>query len=184
MVQYGWPVVPLERNLYGHPLAGLLLECLFVHREKGLFFICVCGWHQFGWNGTKHWSDVETTQQRSRFGRTNIFPGSRILRLHSTTMWNKQRYCGQLQKYVWIQNLCWSYRKATLFWETWHKHFLMFLWYGRSCKEMRGKILRTGEQKQLNNSTKYQLRAPMIIILEKKNWNPWDNCQNYALKLF
>ena len=52
----GDPVVPLERNLYGHPLAGLswerefekiLLkhgwekipnwECLFVHREKGLF---------------------------------------------------------------------------------------------------------------------------------------------------
>ena len=50
------PVVPLERNLYGHPFAGLLRErqcekiplkygwenvsnweCLFVHREKGLF---------------------------------------------------------------------------------------------------------------------------------------------------
>ena len=50
------PVVPLERNLYGHPLAGLFWErqfekillkhgwekipnweCLFVHREKGLF---------------------------------------------------------------------------------------------------------------------------------------------------
>ena len=50
------PVVPLERNLYGHPLAGLLWErqfekiflengwekipnweCLSVHREKGLF---------------------------------------------------------------------------------------------------------------------------------------------------
>ena len=50
------PVVPLERNLYGHPLAGLLWErqfekillkygwekvpnweCLFVHGEKGLF---------------------------------------------------------------------------------------------------------------------------------------------------
>ena len=50
------PVVPLERNLYGHPSAGLLWErqfekillkhgwkkipnweCLFVHREKGLF---------------------------------------------------------------------------------------------------------------------------------------------------
>ena len=48
------PVVPLERNLYGHPLVGLLWErqfekillkygwekvsnweCLFVHREKG-----------------------------------------------------------------------------------------------------------------------------------------------------
>ena len=50
------PAVPLERNLYGHPLAGLewekqfekvILEngwekvpnweCLFVNREKGLF---------------------------------------------------------------------------------------------------------------------------------------------------
>ena len=50
------PVDPLERNLYGHPLAGLLWErpfekillkygwkkvsnweCFFVHREKGLF---------------------------------------------------------------------------------------------------------------------------------------------------
>ena len=50
------PVVPLERNLYGHPLAGLLWErqfekillqhgwekvsnweCLFVHRQKRLF---------------------------------------------------------------------------------------------------------------------------------------------------
>ena len=50
------PVVPLERNLYGHPVAGLIWErqlekillkhgwekipnweCLFVHREKGLF---------------------------------------------------------------------------------------------------------------------------------------------------
>ena len=56
------PVVPLERNLYGNPLAGLLWErqfkkiqkkngwekvsnwkCLFVHREKGLFLsVCVC----------------------------------------------------------------------------------------------------------------------------------------------
>ena len=56
MVQYEDPVVPLERNLYGHPLAGLLWErhfekillthcwekvsnseCLFVHSEKRLF---------------------------------------------------------------------------------------------------------------------------------------------------
>ena len=56
------PVVPLERNLYGHPLAGLLWErqfekillthgwekvsnweCLLVHREKRIILICVCG---------------------------------------------------------------------------------------------------------------------------------------------
>ena len=43
---------------------------------------------------------MESTQQRSRFGRINIFPGSRILGLHSKTMPNKQRYCGQLQNHV------------------------------------------------------------------------------------
>ena len=56
------PVVPLERSLYGHPLAGLVWErqlekillqhgwekvsnweCLFVHREKRVILICVCG---------------------------------------------------------------------------------------------------------------------------------------------
>ena len=54
------PVVPLERNLYGHPLAGLLWErqfekvllkhgwekipnweCLFVHREKDYSYLCM-----------------------------------------------------------------------------------------------------------------------------------------------
>ena len=71
------PVVLLERNLYGHPLAGLLWERQF---EKILFetwmgessklrmslcspwlrfiLIRVCGW-KIGWKATKHWSDVE-----------------------------------------------------------------------------------------------------------------------------
>ena len=54
------PVVPLERNQYGHPLAGLLWErqfgkillkygwekvpnweCLFLHREKRFFYLCM-----------------------------------------------------------------------------------------------------------------------------------------------
>ena len=54
---------------------------------KRIVLICVCGWHKIGWQETKSWSDVETTQQRSRFGRTNIFPGSRSLGLHSKTPW-------------------------------------------------------------------------------------------------
>ena len=47
---------------------------------------------------------METTKQRSRFGRTNIFLGSCILGLHSTTMRHKQRYCGQLQNHVRVAN--------------------------------------------------------------------------------
>ena len=67
------PVVPLERNLYGHPLAGLLWERQF---EKFLLkygwekvsklgmlirtpweriiLICVCGWLQICWKETKY----------------------------------------------------------------------------------------------------------------------------------
>ena len=67
------PVVPLERNLYGHPLAGLLWErqfekillkygwekiskweCLFVHREKGLFLSVFVDDIKIGWKETEH----------------------------------------------------------------------------------------------------------------------------------
>ena len=66
------PVVPFEKNVYGHLLAGPLYEtqfekillqlgwekdpnrvCLFVHREKKDIFSCVCGWHKIGWKETK-----------------------------------------------------------------------------------------------------------------------------------
>ena len=74
------PVVPLERNLYGHPLAGLLWEkqfekillkhgwekipnweCLFVHREKGLFLSVCVDDIKIGWKERKSCFDVETT---------------------------------------------------------------------------------------------------------------------------
>ena len=75
------PVVPLERNLYGHPLTGLFmwtaiwenpievrlgegfqLGMLIRTPWKMVLLICVCGWHQIRWKETKHWSDVENTQ--------------------------------------------------------------------------------------------------------------------------
>ena len=111
------PVVPLERNLYGHPLAGLLWErqfenillktwlgenskweCLFVHREKGLFLsvyvddIKLAGKKQ---NLDPMWKvlnkEVDLGEPTS--------PGSCVLRMHSTTVPNKQRCCGQLQNH-------------------------------------------------------------------------------------
>ena len=66
------PVVPLERYLYGHLLAGLFWErpfekillkygwekvsnweCLFVHREKGLFLSVYVDDIKIGWKETK-----------------------------------------------------------------------------------------------------------------------------------
>ena len=99
---------------------------------------------KIGWKETKYWSDVETTQQRSRFWRTNIFPGSCILGMHSTTMPNKQRYCWQLQNHVRIANFRGENRKTAI--PSKSSYFFMVLWHGRSCKEMRGKIFWVGKQ--------------------------------------
>ena len=53
------PVVLLERNLYGHALAGLLWERQLWENSKlgmslctswkRIVLICVCGWHKIGW---------------------------------------------------------------------------------------------------------------------------------------
>ena len=75
------PLVCLEWNLYGHPLAGLLWgrqfekillqhgwekvynwECSFGHSEKGLFLSVYMDDTKSGWKETKHCSDVESTQ--------------------------------------------------------------------------------------------------------------------------
>ena len=111
---------------------------------KRIILICVYGWHQIDWKETKHWSDVENTQQRSWFGRTNIFPGSCILGLHSKTMWNKQRYCGQLQNHVRIANFRGESRKITI--PSKSSYFFMVLWYGWSRKVVCGTILWVGKQ--------------------------------------
>ena len=128
------PVVPLEKNLYGHPLAGLLWErqfekillkhgrekipnweCLFVHREKGLFLsvyvddIKLAGKKQ---NLHPMW---KLLNKEVDFGRTNIFLGSCILGLHSKTMRNKQRYCRQLQYHVRTANFRGRGREITIF---------------------------------------------------------------------
>ena len=91
-MKYGWEKIPNW-------------ECLFFHREKGLFLSVYVDDIKLA--GKKHNIDVdvESTQQRSRFGRTNIFLRSCILGLHSK-MRNKQRYCGQLQNHVRIANFC------------------------------------------------------------------------------
>ena len=126
-------------------------ECLFVNRKKGLFLSVYVDDFKTGWKETKYQSDVEDTHERRWFGRTDIIPWPCLFGLYSTRMSNKQGYCRPLQKYVRIQDFCWSWGKPTSFRENGCEYLLMVLWHGRSCKEMRGKILRTGKQKQLNS---------------------------------
>ena len=105
---------------------------------KRIILICACEWHKIGWKETKFWSDVATTQQRSRFWRTNIFLGSWKLGLHSKTMRNKQRFCGQLQNHVRIENFCGRIREISI--PSKSSYFFMVLWHGWSCKEVCGTI--------------------------------------------
>ena len=127
------PVVPLERNLCGHLLAGLLWErqfekillkhgrekilnweCLFVHRGKGLFLsvyvddIKLAGKKQ---NINPMW---KVLNKEVDLGEPTSFLGSCILGLHSTKMPNKQRYGGQLQNHVRIANFRGVTRKTTI----------------------------------------------------------------------
>ena len=133
-----------------------------------------------GWRETKHWSDVETTQQRSRFGRTHIIPWSCILAMHSKTMWNKQEYCGQLQSHVWIANFCGREQKSfhtlrifvfldgLMIWNVMQRN----VWSDIVSKQTR----------RLNNSKKYLLQASMTTTSQRKKQNLLENCQLPALK--
>ena len=195
------PVVPLERNLYGHPLAGLLWErqfekiglkhgwekipnweCLFVHREKGLFLCVYVDDIKIVWIETKSWSDVESTQQRSRFGRTNIFLGSCTLGLHSKKMRNKQRKYGQLQNHVRIANFCGGDQR------NYHSLKIFVFLYGlMTWLVMQRSVwndIVSWQTRRLSNSTKYLLHASMTTTSKRKKQNLLENCQVHALKFF
>ena len=130
------------KAIWRNPIAARLGESFQLGKLlrtswKRTVLICVCGWHKTGWKETKSWSDVESTQQRSWFGRTNIFPGSCLLGMHSMTMPKKQRYCGQLQNHVWITNFRrrnWQPSYSENFRISWSRH-------GGPCQEMCGTIL-------------------------------------------
>ena len=126
----------MGKAIWENPIAARLEEgfqfgMLIRTPPKRIILICVCG---IGWKETKHWSDVESTQQRSRFGRTNIFPGSCIPGVCSKTMWNKQRYCWQSQSHVRIANFCGGIREITI--PSKSSYFFMVLRHGWSCKEV------------------------------------------------
>ena len=122
--------------------------------DRKVLLICVCGCYQMVWKETKHWSGVESTQQRCRIRRTNI-PWSFLLGMLSKTTWNTPRYCWHFQNHVRIHNFRRSSGKSTVLRN--YDHFYMVLRYWRSCQGVCGTILRT---KQLNNC--YKVSWPPI----------------------
>ena len=144
------------RSSFGKTIMGKGIRESSIRTRTTL--VCVCGRYKTGWKETKHWPNVESTCERSRFWRTNILPWPRLFHLYSTRMSNKQKKWTitevclnpksllELQKsYLIPRNLAQPFPHGPKIW-----------------KEMCGKILRTGEQ---NNSTTKRSRDTM-------HWRP------------
>ena len=126
------PVVPVERNLYGHPLAGPLwerkirkkfcqhtgweqvpnCECLFVNREKGPFLsVCV--------DDIKMAGKTENMEPTWNILMKDVDLGEPTSFLDHVYLGCTQRECtisndiDKLQGYVRIQDFCWSQGKTT-----------------------------------------------------------------------
>ena len=117
------PVVLLERNLYGHPLAGLLWErqfekillkhgwekipnweCLFVHREKGLFLSVYVDDIRLA--GKKRNLDPmwKLLNKEVDLGETTSFLDHVYLDCTQRQCEISKKYCGQLQNHFRIVN--------------------------------------------------------------------------------
>ena len=97
-------------------------------------------------------------------------------------MWNKQRYCGQLQNHVRIANFRGGSREITI--SSKSSYFFMVSWHGGSCKEVCGTILWVGKQ---------DYSATLQSICSMHRWPPLQRrrieirgriVKKYALKLF
>ena len=106
------PVVPSERNLYGHPLAGLVWErqlgkallehgwvksfemrMLFRELRKSTILLCVCGWYETGWEETKHLPTVERSCETGDLGEPTSFLDHVQLGCSQRECQIRQRYC-------------------------------------------------------------------------------------------
>ena len=178
------PVVPLERNLYGHPLAGLLWErqfekillkygwekvsnweCLSVHLEKGLFF-------------SVYVDDIKLAGKKQ-----NINPMWKLL--NKEVDWENQHH--SLTVYTW-DVLKDKVKKAKILWtitepclnhefpraklKSFHTlRILVFLRGLMIWRVMQRNVwndIVSWQTRRLNNSTKYVLHASMTTTSKKK----------------
>ena len=104
------PVVPLERDLCGHPLAGLWWErqfekvlfehgweqvpnweCSFVDQEKGLFLSVYVDDYQTGWKETQCQTDLENTNVQTLIWENQHHSSTRFIWV-ALTMSDQQGY--------------------------------------------------------------------------------------------
>ena len=182
------PVVLLERNLYGHPLVGLswerqfekiLLkhgwekipnwECLFVHREKGLFLSVYVDGIKLA--GKKHNIDPmwKLLNKEVDLGEPTSF-------LDHVYLGCTQRKCEISQDIVdnyrtmfEIANFRGGFREITI--PSKSSYFFVVMWHGGSCQEMCGAMLWDGEQND----------SPTLKSLNSLQW--WPSLQRWRIEI-
>ena len=191
-------VVFLQRNLFGHPSAGLLwkrefeevlldfrwyrvpnCECLFVHRKQGLFL-------------SVYVDDIKMVGQKQHLvpmwmmlmetvGLDELYFWSRILGIYSTWMQTEWNHWG-IHKNVWIADFCWSNSKIPG-WE----RFTQKQWRGSTTlKDMVENALSdiaSWQSKKWSNFTKFQVFVWMIINSNRRNLNQFENYHQRAHEL-
>ena len=156
-------------------------ECLFVHREKGLFLSVYVDDIKLA--GKKHnvdpmWKvlNKEVDLGEPTFFLDHVYLGctqrqcqiSKDVVDNYRTMFESRISAGGSEKLPFPQNLrisSWSYDMAG---------------HAKKCVERYCELA----NKRLNNSTKYLLHASMTTASKKKKQNLLENCQIHALKLF
>ena len=116
------PVVPLERNLYGHPLAGLLWERQF---EKILL--------KHGWENIPHWECLSLYI---------VIKGYSHLCMWMTSNWQERnKTCIR----------CENYEIKKSIWENQHLSWIMYTWAALKDNVKKAKILLTITEPCLNH---------------------------------
>ena len=193
--------VPLERNLYGHFLAGLLwerqfekvllkhgwekiphCECLFVHRGKGLFL-------------SVYVDDIKLAGKKH-----NIDPMWKVFNkevyLGEPTFFLNHVHLGCIHRQCEVsQNIMDNYTEPCLNREflrveqrNFHSLKIFVFLHGRMTwwvmqRSVWNDIV-SWETRRLINSTRYLLHALMTITSKRRKQNLLENCELFALKLF
>ena len=180
------PVVPLERNLYGHPLAGLLWERQF---EKILL--------KYRWEKVSKLGMLIRTVKKGLFLSVSVDDIKLAGKKQSiNSMWkvlNKEVDVGEPTPFLDHENLGCTQREcqtSEYIADNYQERQKSYLFQGKlsvTWKVMPRNVwndIVNWQTKQLNNFSRSQLHVLTTTNSKKKNWNPWENCQKYALKLF